>query len=245
MRWWRRKGQPDVTDAARLAEQARREFVANVSHELKTPLTNIVGYAETLASGTVEDRATVVKFARVIESNAQQLQHLVNDILHLSAIESGRLDMNLTIVPLYDIVKEVEERSQGFVARGRLQVKNGIPLGITVMADRFALQQVIGNLLDNAIKYTPDGGTIFLNAVVQGDRCLVSVEDTGIGIAPEYLPRIFERFYRVDRGRSREVGGTGLGLAIVKHLTQAMGGEVRVESEQGKGTRFFFTLPIA
>ncbi len=233
----------DVTSIRRL-EEVRKEFVANVSHELKTPLTCIRGYAETLKTGALNDPDAAIRFVEKIESNATQLQSLVEDILKLSEMESGRMELNVQSVNLKEIstriVAEFAERS----AAKQLFCENRIPDGLRVRADLQAFRKIIGNLVENAIKYTPEGGKFVMNAEVLGPLCRVTVADTGIGIFPKDLPRVFERFYRADKARSRQTEGTGLGLAIVKHLVQSHGGEVGVKSEIGKGSEFWVTLPL-
>lgn len=234
----------DVTGLRRL-EGARREFVANVSHELKTPLTSIRGYAETLKMGAQDDREQAKHFLEKIESNAIQLQNLVEDLLKLSEIESGRIDYQFGPVPVRPVVEEVMEGLGHLVRSKRQVVSCHVPDHIRVRSDKMLLCQILGNLIDNAVKYTPEGGKIEIFAEENSAACRVMVADTGVGIPQKELPRIFERFYRVDKARSREVGGTGLGLSIVKHLVAAHGGSVGVESEPGKGSRFWFTLPLA
>jgi two-component system phosphate regulon sensor histidine kinase PhoR len=233
----------DVTNIRRL-ENVRKDFVANVSHELKTPLTCIRGYAETLRSGALEDAASARKFVEKIESNASQLQNLVEDILKLSQIESGRLELAAAPVSLEPLVDAIcEEFSE--LARGKgIDLRIRVAGDIVVRADPQAFRRILGNLVENALKYTPAGGVVTVAAEVSDGFCRVSVSDTGIGIPEADLPRVFERFYRVDKARSRQMEGTGLGLAIVKHLVQAHGGEVGVTSEIGKGSEFWFTLPL-
>lgn len=239
----------DVTPLRKL-ENMRREFVANVSHELKTPLTNIRGYAETLLQGALTDSVVTKRFLSKIESNALQLQELVEDILKISAIESahesGRLGLNLESVSLKTIVQEILERYEEALQEKKISVVSHISENCFVKADSKALKQILGNLIENAIQYGSEGGTLTLDAEVdvkeEGDLCKISVTDTGVGISEEDIPHLFERFYRVDKARTRSMGGTGLGLSIVKHLVQAHGGEVGVKSELGKGSIFFFTL---
>jgi len=237
----------DVTPLRKL-ENMRREFVANVSHELKTPLTNIRGYAETLLQGalTEMDPVAAKRFLSKIESNALQLQELVEDILKISAIESanesGRLELNLVSVSLKKTVQEILERYEEALQEKKISVSVHIAESCFVKADYKALKQILGNLIENAIQYTPQEGMIILDAKEEGDLCKIFVTDTGIGISEQDIPHLFERFYRVDKARTRSVGGTGLGLSIVKHLVQAHGGDVGVTSELGKGSSFYFTL---
>ncbi len=233
----------DVT-ALRKLENARREFVANVSHELKTPLTNILGYAETLRRGALQDTEAAGRFVEKIENNAIQLKSLVEDILRLSAIESGRLEMHLAPLSLEEVFREIQSTFETQIQSKNLIFEKKIPSGFIIQADPSAIKQIVGNLIDNAIKYTPNDGKITVSTIVLSSHCQISIADTGIGISEKDLPYVFERFYRVDKARSREAGGTGLGLSIVKHLVQAHGGEVGVESQIGNGTQFFFTLPV-
>ena len=229
----------DVTDLRRL-ETIRRDFVANVSHELKTPLTAIAGYAETLAA-EASDKQTV-GFAQTIVENARRMQRLVDDLLDLSRIESGGW--------------QPEPRSLGVEAAARdawapfteRAVGRGVQLetatnSTTINGDPEAMRQIFTNLFDNALRHTPAGGRIRVATERAGEATVVRVSDTGSGIPAEHLPRIFERFYRVDPGRSRQEGGTGLGLAIVKHLVEAHGGRVEAESELGRGTTILLYFP--
>ena len=231
----------DLTELRRL-ESVRRDFVANASHELRSPLTSIRAAAETLESDA-DDPDAARHFVGLIARNAERLQHLVDDMLELSRIESRELNMNIEMLDLPPLMERVLAQHQ---ARAQ---KKDIALGCEalgsapVRADRSALEHVLGNLVDNALKYCPEGAQVHVRASVENGRVRVAVSDNGPGIAPPHLERIFERFYRVDAGRSRELGGTGLGLAIVKHLVEAMGGAVTVESRVGAGSTFSFTLP--
>ncbi|HIJ87624.1 MAG TPA: HAMP domain-containing protein [Desulfuromonadales bacterium] len=237
----------DIT-ALKKAENMRRDFVANVSHELRTPVTIIKGYAETLLDGTLQsDPIRAVRFVEIISSHADRLTNLVNDILTLSSLESKEalielnpLDVSGTIAKACMLLQE--RATQKGIAIINDTASGSVP---RVSADQGRLEQVMVNLLENAIKYTPDGGTVRLHTEHDGEFVKVSVSDTGIGIPFKDLPRIFERFYRVDEARTREQGGTGLGLAIVKHIVQLHGGTVSVTSEPGKGSVFTFTLPPA
>lgn len=227
-------------------EMVRQEFVANVSHELRTPLSLIKSAVETLLDSGKDDPSTLVRFLEIIDRHANRLTLLIDDLLLLSTLDSGRIRLQLQPVALRSAVQEVVD---DFQARAHLRgasLSNDVPVALVAQADPDRLRQVLSNLVDNAIKYGRAGGTTVVRAQVLADGLLeVGVRDDGPGIPPEAQLRIFERFYRVDKARSREQGGTGLGLAIVKHVVQAHGGEVRVESSGGTGTTFFITLPAA
>lgn len=232
----------DVTGIRKL-ENIRKDFVANVSHELKTPLTCIRGYAETLKSGALADETAAHRFVEKIESNAAQLQNLVEDILRLSQIESGRLEVHPVSTDLKPLVDSLLDEFADLARAKKIGLFSEIPADFSLKSDSQALRQVIGNLVENAVKYTPEGGQVRIGAEATRDGARVWVRDTGIGIAEADLPRVFERFYRVDKARSRQMAGTGLGLAIVKHMVQAHGGDVGVKSDLGKGSEFWFTIP--
>jgi two-component system phosphate regulon sensor histidine kinase PhoR len=235
----------DITELRRL-EQVRRDFVGNVSHELKTPLTSIAGYAETLVHETPSGQAQ--QFAETILQNAKRMQHLVDDLLDLSRIESGgwrpsqrRVELVVAVRDAWETIAEAAER-RGVSLEILPQIEQQ-----SIWVDREGLHQVLVNLFDNAVRHTPRGGRVEVSATTTPDETVVAVSDTGVGIAPEHLPRIFERFYRVDPARSREAGGTGLGLAIVKHLMESHGGKVEADSTPGRGTtmRLHFPAPPA
>ncbi len=230
----------DVTELRHL-EAMRRDFVANVSHELKTPLTSIAGYAETLASEASPGTQTE-RFVRPILSNARRMHRLVDDLLDLSRIESGRWQPDPERVDVRGLADEAWAAFADRARERRIQFTTAVGNVRYVTADSEALRQVLTNLLDNALRHTPPDGRITVSLEPAPGGVTVSVADTGSGIAPEHLPRIFERFYRADPGRSREEGGTGLGLAIVKHLVEAHGGRVEAHSSLGRGTtiRMFF-----
>jgi two-component system phosphate regulon sensor histidine kinase PhoR len=233
----------DLTQHKRLAEQ-RREFVANVSHELRTPLSLIKGYTETLLGGAKDDPVTAMRFLQIIDKHADRLTFLIEDLLTISRLESGQVIMNLQPTGLYEVVVQVVEDLRAKAAERGTELRNEVPQQMRIHGDGDRLQQVISNLVDNAIKYGRPGGRVVVGArALHEDIVEAWVADDGVGIPAEARDRIFERFYRVDKGRSREQGGTGLGLSIVKHIVQAHGGEVRVESELGRGTCFYFTLP--
>lgn len=235
----------DVTDLRRL-ETLRRDFVANVSHELKTPLTAVRGFTETLLSGGVPP-ADVDKYLGVILKHAERLGNLIDDLLELSRIESRKVPLQHAPVDVGRVAATVMSGMEPLLRSKNLAVKlvQREDAPAVALADRRAVEQVLTNLLDNAAKYTNPGGHIEVAVGTSGDRVFAHVRDDGIGIPEEDLPRIFERFYRVEKARSRDLGGTGLGLSIVKHLVQAMDGEIFVESEPGRGSTFRFTLPTA
>ena len=234
----------DITQLKKL-ERVRSEFLGNVSHELRTPIFSLQGFLETLLDGAVDDPAVNRDFLEKAHKHAGRLNALLNDLIEISRIESGEMKMSFRFMPLADLLREVSDEMAPAAAKKnlRLTVATGECTDDKVYADRERLKQVMINLLDNAIKYTEDGGSITVSARREGtDAVCVEVADTGSGIPGQHLGRIFERFYRVDKDRSRDVGGTGLGLAIVKHIVEAHGGTIRVESIVGKGSRFMFSL---
>lgn len=236
----------DISDLKRL-EKIRRDFVANVSHELRTPVTVIKGYAETLLSGEMAPEAELTnRFIGIIHDHAERLANLIRDLLSISEIESGELSLELSPLRIEGVAKraatllEQQARAKGI----RIDL-TGLEAAPPVLADHGRIEQVLVNLLDNAIKYTPENGSINISVHDERDKLKVSITDTGIGIPDKELSRVFERFYRVDKGRSRNEGGTGLGLSIVKHIVQLHGGTATVESTPGKGSTFSFTLKKA
>jgi two-component system phosphate regulon sensor histidine kinase PhoR len=236
----------DISDLKRL-EKIRRDFVANVSHELRTPVTVIKGYAETLLSGELtSDAKRVTRFVGIIHDHAERLANLIGDLLSISEIESGELSLELAPLRIEGVAKRaatlLEQQSR---AKGIIIDFTSLEASPTVLADHGRIEQVLVNLLDNAIKYTPENGTVNISAHDDRDKLKVSITDTGIGIPANELSRVFERFYRVDKGRGRDEGGTGLGLSIVKHIVQLHGGTATVESTPGKGSTFSFTLKKA
>lgn len=233
----------DVTELRRL-EAVRRDFVANASHELRSPLTTVRAAAETLRTVENDEQASA-RFLDLIERNAERLASLIDDLLELSRIESRELNVHLEPVNLSAVVDRSLAQHAHRAQLKRISLVHDISGAAEVSADRRALEHVLGNLIDNALKYCPDGATVSVSAQIEGEAVRVSVADTGPGMAPEHLARVFERFYRVDAGRSRELGGTGLGLSIVKHLVEAMGGTVSVSSRSGAGSTFSFTLKRA
>src|SRR5881296_1452093 len=236
----------DITELRRL-EQVRTEFVANVSHELRTPLTAIQGYLETLLSGALEERENARRFLDIVFRHTERLGRLLNDLTDLSNIEMGRVSLKLAPTRLDEVVDAVLAIMSPKAASGRVTLQSRLSSDLpSVLADRDRLVQIVINLVDNAVKYTSEGGRVTVQAQKPTDGQIeVDVIDTGIGIPPADLPRITERFYRVDKARSRELGGTGLGLAIVKHLVFAHGGQLRIESEPARGTTVRVTLPVA
>jgi two-component system phosphate regulon sensor histidine kinase PhoR len=233
----------DVTEERRY-DRLRKEFVANVSHELRTPLSVIAGYVETLKDGALKDEQNAPKFLESIERNVHRLASLVSDLLELSRLESSGQLAHPRRVETRPLLEKVVEDFRPLADRkGQRLTLEISPEVKAVDADPDLLERALRNLVDNAIKYTPDGGSITLGARTAADSLLFSVRDTGIGIPLEDLPRIFERFYRVDKSRSRELGGTGLGLAIVKHIAQLHGGAISVESRPGAGSVFTLRLP--
>lgn len=234
----------DVTELRRL-ENLRREFVSNVSHELKTPLTTIQAYTETLLDGAIADPTNNRKFLERIDEQAERLHKLILDLLSLARIESAEEAYELLPVPVFNAVKTcLGEQSPIAASKGVELSTEPPPDSVMVWADEEGLLTVFNNLVDNAIKYTPSGGRVCLKWRLDGRRAVIEVEDTGIGIPKQHQARIFERFYRVDKARSREMGGTGLGLSIVKHWVQVFGGSVEVASDLGRGTKFTIRLPV-
>jgi len=235
----------DITELRRL-EKVRQDFVANVSHELRTPLTSIKGYAETLLEGAIDDKANARDFLEIIYTDAGRLSNLVNDLLDLSRIESGKAEFDIKPVALDPIVERVITALSNQAKTKAIEIRKDLPKQLPkVLMDDTAIAQVLLNLVDNAIKYNKISGSVLISAKDEGHSVKVFVQDTGIGIPQEDLPRIFERFYRVDKARSRELGGTGLGLSIVKHIVSAHQGDVFVESTPGRGSTLSFTLPTA
>lgn len=228
-------------------ESTRKEFVANVSHELRTPLSMIKGYVETLLDGAKDDPQVAGRFLQTIRKHSDRLNYLIEDLLTISRLESGRTALNLERLDLRNLLTEVCEDLAARANEKSMILDNDVADGVEARADAERIQQVLFNLIDNAIKYGRPHGRIRIAARRLDDKEMleVAVADDGPGIPPEALNRIFERFYRVDRGRSREQGGTGLGLAIVKHIVQSHGGEVRAESRPGEGATFRFTLPAS
>jgi len=234
----------DITDLRRL-EKIRRDFVANVSHELRTPVCSIKGYSETLLEGALHDKNNAEDFLKIIYSDCERLAKLIDDILDLAKIESDNLALNLKSCDVKEIVQRIVSGMSMRIKAKSLDINVKIPDQIAgIMADENRIAQVLVNLIENALKYTKRG-EISISALEEGDFLRINVTDTGIGIPEKDIPRLFERFYRVDKARSKELGGTGLGLSIVKHIVYAHNGKVSVQSAQGKGSVFSFTVPKA
>jgi two-component system phosphate regulon sensor histidine kinase PhoR len=249
----------DVTELKRL-ESTRRDFVANVSHELRTPLTAVRGYAETLQSGALDDPSLARKFLRVIERHSERLTRLTDDLLTLSDLELGRTALQRAPMPLTASVDAAIDVVRDKAGQSKITLRSNVPADLFLWADADRLEQVLVNLIDNAVKYSTSGARVTVSArTVEGTSDLpaagrlaehdvhrwveIVVADTGVGIPSQDLPRLTERFYRVDRARSRELGGTGLGLAIFKHIVQAHDGVLHIESELGRGTKVYVYLP--
>lgn len=231
----------DVTRIEQL-ERVRQEFLSNVSHELRTPLTAILAFVETLESGAIEDQESAKRFLAIIRKSASRMNTLIGDILELSAIEAGNVAVRPEEFALSPLVVEVISALDAQAEARAITVMNDVSVDAKVFADPRRLEQMLTNLIDNAIKFNRDGGTVTVK-FERGARDQIRIVDTGEGIPAQYLDRLFERFYRVDRARSREMGGTGLGLAIVKHLARAHDGEISVTSNVGRGSTFMIELP--
>jgi two-component system phosphate regulon sensor histidine kinase PhoR len=226
-------------------ERIRKDFVINVSHELRTPLASIQGYTETLIDGAMADPDYNMRFLGIIRHNAERLARLTEDLLTLSRVEQKRQKFEFETHSVNALIHDAFEMMRPIAEKGRIELREErAPEDTVVCCDSEAVSQILSNLMENAIKYTPAGGQISVGALSLGSMVEFFVRDTGIGIPEEDLPRLFERFYRVDKARSRELGGTGLGLSIVKHLVAAHQGTTRVESRLHEGSTFSFTLPV-
>jgi len=234
----------DVTELRRL-ERVRTDFAANVSHELKTPLTSIKGFVETLLEGGAIDNPTMArKFLRIIMMEADRLTRLINDILSITKMESGQSEVSNERIQLDQMADDIVEMLSIHAAEKQIEVSSNQPKeALYVWGNPDRVEQMLINLIENAIKYNQPGGTVRVSVYDTNDKIQLLVSDTGIGIDEKHIPRLFERFYRVDKGRSRSMGGTGLGLAIVKHIVVSMGGMIEVHSKLGEGTEFLVTLP--
>lgn len=234
----------DLTRVREL-ENARQEFVANVSHELRTPLSLIKGAVEILLDGATGEAEPRARLLQIVDRHADRLTLLIDDLLLLAQLDSGRVRLNRQTISARTAVQEVIDDLGSRAGARAVKLHNEVANGLLVRADADRVRQVFFNLIDNALKYGKQGGNVHISAMRKGEQVELAVRDDGPGIAPEAQARVFERFYRVDKARSREQGGTGLGLAIVKHVVQAHGGEVRVESTPGQGATFYFTLDHA
>ena len=232
----------DITELKRL-EKVRKDFVANVSHELRTPLTSIKGFVEALKDGAISDPEQSVRFLSVISQHTDRMNQIISDLLQLSLIESKGFELKSEPFSVKELVEEVVDSLKRSAEKKSQNLEISIISGVQkVVGDRYRIGQALTNLVDNAIKYTPEKGSIRIEFRDKGEKMEIVVIDNGTGIPPQDLSRIFERFYTVDKGRSRELGGTGLGLSIVKHIVEAHGGTVQVQSQMGKGSEFSFTL---
>ncbi len=232
----------DITRLEAL-ERVRRDFVSNVSHELRTPLTSIKAFIETLLEDGLEDRASSLRFLGIVRKNVERMEELIDDLTDLSQIETGAVALELREIDAREVAREVAAHLEPRRAASGVEVRVEVPPGFLLRADRRRLEQILVNLLDNAIKFNRTGGWVRVEGGHEGGRPFLAVTDNGPGIPADSHERIFQRFYRVDKARAREVGGTGLGLSIVKHLMLLHGGTVRVESELGKGSRFVLEFP--
>ena len=232
----------DITEIRRL-ETMRRDFVANVSHELKTPLTSIKGFVETLLEGAMEDKENRANFLKIINNHVDRLNNLINDLLELSHIESKEIELLKNRLDLSSLVNEVVMGNKSQAKKKGVEIKSDLPAGLEILADISKIEQVLVNLIDNAIKYNKENGFVRIYSEQLADKLKIVVEDSGSGIPVKDIPRIFERFYRVDKARSRQLAGTGLGLSIVKHIIGLHSGSVGVESTEGLGSKFWFILP--
>ena len=232
----------DITKVEHL-ENVRQEFLSNISHELRTPLTSILAFVETLEDGAIDDKANNLRFLGVIRKNAERMRRLIDDISELSLIESGRIRVEIKPIKLAAVIGEIFTNFRSAAEKRNIELISEVGEETILFADAVRLEQMMTNLIDNAIKFNREPGSVTVSHRRLNHKDYVSVTDTGEGLSNEHLRRVFERFYRTDRARSREIGGTGLGLAIVKHLARLHGGEVTVESTPGKGTVFTVELP--
>jgi len=232
----------DITEIRRL-EVVRSDFVANASHELKTPLTSIIGFVDTLLQGALEDRENNRDFLEIIRQHAERLDSLINDLLSLSCLESGQIFLEKENFGPKALVEEIILGFKPQIKKKNIKIENELGAAVLLTADKNKIKQALINLIHNAIKFNNDGGSVRIYTQELNDKLKIIIEDSGIGIPARDLPRIFERFYRVDKARSRELGGTGLGLSIVKHIIELHGGSIGVESTEGLGAKFWFTIP--
>ncbi|RPI67306.1 MAG: hypothetical protein EHM43_08825 [Ignavibacteriae bacterium] len=238
-----KKASADISEMRHLGKM-RSEFIGNVSHELRTPIFSVQGYLETLLDGAIDDPSVSRQFLEKAYQNALRLNTLLGDLIDISRIESGELRLSFRYFDVHELLKDLMSTMEirALKKHVTLVLDVATPTPVSVYGDKERLTQVFTNLIDNAIKYNVDGGTVTVRIARDGQRVAISVADTGIGIPRDHLPRIFERFYRVDKDRARTVGGTGLGLAIVKHILEAHTSTITVDSEMGRGTVFAFSL---
>ncbi|AOT68448.1 two-component system histidine kinase PnpS [Geosporobacter ferrireducens] len=235
----------DVTEMRKL-EKMRSDFVANVSHELKTPLTSITGFIETLKNGAIDNEKVRNRFLDIIEIETERLSRLIDDLLSLSAIEHDRLSFTKEKIKVNEAIKEIREMVDGLAKQKKIKISFELDGSLPeIYGNPDWFKQMMINLVDNAIKYTQEGGGVKVLAYKRYENIIITVKDTGIGIPKEDIPRLFERFYRVDKARSKKAGGTGLGLAIVKHIVLSFDGEIKVNSELGKGSEFIVRIPLS
>jgi two-component system, OmpR family, phosphate regulon sensor histidine kinase PhoR len=232
----------DITQLEHL-ESVRQEFLSNVSHELRTPLTSIIAFVETLEDGAIEDTDNNYRFLGVIRKNAERMNHLISDISELTSIEAGNILIHQRNFDLCELVNEVYTNVSAKAEKRNIGLRNHLSKNTTIFADKVRFEQILTNLVDNAIKFSHEEAIVSVSFSENEQQQFIKVEDTGEGIASEHLERIFERFYRTDKARSREIGGTGLGLAIVKHLIRLHGGEISVKSVLGAGSCFTIEIP--
>lgn len=233
----------DLTQIEHL-ENVRQEFLSNISHELRTPLTSIMAFVETLENSAIDNEANNRRFLSVIRKNVKRMHHLINDISELSSIEAGTIRIEIEKLPLSNLIKEVFASLSAKAEQRNILLKNEVPENVKVTADIIRLEQMMTNLIDNAIKFNRENGVVTVRHERRESMDVISIIDTGEGILKEHTSRVFERFYRIDRARSREIGGTGLGLAIVKHLVRIHGGRLEVDSTPGKSATFIIKLPV-
>ena len=232
----------DITEI-KILQQIGSEFISNVSHELKTPLTSIRGFIETLKNGAINDPQYAYKFLDIIDIEAERLFLLINDILALSEIETMQQDTDVASVSIEKVIADSINILEGQAEKKHISINIDLEPKLKIQANKFRLMQLVLNLVDNSMKYSPEGSWIMIKAHKTEENVVISFKDSGIGIPKEHFTRIFERFYRVNKGRSRSLGGTGLGLSIVKHIVELYNGTIDVSSEPGKGTEFIVKLP--
>jgi len=233
----------DITEMRKL-EKIRSDFVANVSHELKTPLTSIKGFVETLLEGAIDDKEESRNFLKIVQEHADRLDRLTSDLLSLSNLESHPVEIKKEKIEVRKLIEQIASGFSVQIKKRFLRLENKVPHEQLVYADKNKVEQVFTNLIDNAIKFNRESGLVVVSSLALNGFVKFLVKDTGSGIPEKDISRIFERFYRVDKGRSRELGGTGLGLSIVKHIVELHGGSVGVESTEGLGSEFWFTLSV-